>query len=467
MFRPALACLLLAASNAVSTHGGAARAGLAAGQNANPIRRVVTLLQKMQKQVAEEGKTEEELYKKFMCYCSTGKGQLSTSISTADEKITKVTSMLEEGESKKAQLDSDIKKAKADRAEGKTALATATSLRAKAATAYAKESSDFQTDLSALTAAIKAIETGMAGSFLQTQAGSVLRRLAVDVDMSAPDRDMLTAFLAQGQGYVPKSGQIVGILKEMKDTMGKDLGDLTAAEEKAIKDYEALSAAKTAEIEALTTEIESKLQASGELAVDPRIVDMKEDLDDTGKALLEDKKFLAELERGCATKTAEWEERSKTRTDELLALAETIKILNDDDALESNPAHAGARAAGGDEQAGADGGPEGPGQRQGPGSPRGAHLPRAPRRGEELRQGHQDDMVVLLGEEQAGDDKKKAYCEKSLDESEDDKKVLENTVGDLEKSIATTEESISTLAEATPRQPRAGRWRDGYSERLE
>merc|ERR1712039_656803 len=48
----------------------------------------------------------------------------------------------------------------------------------------------------------------------------------------------------------------------------------------------------------------------------------------------EDKKFLADLEKGCATKTAEWEERSKTRAEELLALADTIKVLNDDDALE-------------------------------------------------------------------------------------------------------------------------------------
>merc|ERR1719387_3256050 len=114
--------------------------------------------------------------------------------------------------------------------------------------------------------------------------------------------------------------------------MSKALADATAAEEQAIKDFEALTEAKTAEINALTEEIEAKLEASGQLAVE--IVNMKEDLDDTQKSLLEDKKFLAELNKGCDTKAAEWEERKKTRTDELLALAETIKILNDDDALE-------------------------------------------------------------------------------------------------------------------------------------
>merc|ERR1712039_443683 len=47
-----------------------------------------------------------------------------------------------------------------------------------------------------------------------------------------------------------------------------------------------------------------------------------------------DEKFLAELDSGCDKKTAEWEVIKKTRAEELLALAETIKVLNDDDALE-------------------------------------------------------------------------------------------------------------------------------------
>merc|ERR1719265_2359895 len=50
--------------------------------------------------------------------------------------------------------------------------------------------------------------------------------------------------------------------------------------------------------------------------------------------MLEDKKFLAELEKSCSTKQAEWDVRCKLRTEELLALADTIKMLNDDDALE-------------------------------------------------------------------------------------------------------------------------------------
>merc|ERR1712060_772977 len=83
---------------------------------------------------------------------------------------------------------------------------------------------------------------------------------------------------------------------------------------------------------ALQASIEAKIKKIGDLAVE--IVQLKNDLGEAGQALEEDKKFLADLEKGCATKTAEWEERSKTRAEELLALADTIKVLNDDDALE-------------------------------------------------------------------------------------------------------------------------------------
>merc|ERR1719174_3391818 len=114
--------------------------------------------------------------------------------------------------------------------------------------------------------------------------------------------------------------------------MNKDLAEASAAEQSAIKSYNELMAAKESEVNALTKAIEEKMVRLGNLQVE--IVEMKEDLDDTGKALLEDKKFLADLEKNCATKADEHAANMKLRSEELLALADTIKVLNDDDALE-------------------------------------------------------------------------------------------------------------------------------------
>merc|ERR1719156_329544 len=114
--------------------------------------------------------------------------------------------------------------------------------------------------------------------------------------------------------------------------MNADLAEATSSENASIKAYGELMAAKEKEVAALTASIEEKMVRLGKLQVD--IVEMKEDLDDTGKALLEDKKFLADLDKNCAIKTKEHEENMKLRGQELLALSDTIKILNDDDALE-------------------------------------------------------------------------------------------------------------------------------------
>merc|ERR1719375_2713381 len=147
--------------------------------------------------------------------------------------------------------------------------------------------------------------------FLQTSAATVLRRLVVSTDMGPSQRELLTAFLAEdaGSGYAPQSGEIVGILKQMKDTFEKEMQEAIDAEETAKKIYEELMAAKQAEIDALTKAIEEKLARIAELGVE--IVNLKEDLDDTTKALIEDKKFLADLEKNCALKEKEWAERSK------------------------------------------------------------------------------------------------------------------------------------------------------------
>merc|ERR1719379_1020577 len=250
--------------------------------------------------------------------------------------IPQVEASIKEAVAEKATLEADIKQAQADREAAKAAMAEATAIREKEAAAYAKESGDLKTNIAAMTKAIAALEKGMAGAFLQTSAAALIRRLTISMDISENDRDVLSSFLSTHQGdeaeYAPQSGEIVGILKQMLATMDKDLADCVAAEGSAVKNFEDMVAAKTKEINALSAAIEEKLVRVGEVGVE--IVNLKEDLDDTTKSLLEDKQFLADLDKNCETRKKEYEVVVKTRSEELLAIADTIKILNDDDSLE-------------------------------------------------------------------------------------------------------------------------------------
>merc|ERR1719502_1653089 len=367
------------------------------------------------------------------------------------DKNEQLLASIEETGSKLKQTKADLKSAQEGRAAAKAAVAKATALREKEAAAFAKLSGDYKTNIAAMQKATAAISKGMGGAFLQTSASSVLKQLSITMDISSIDRDMLTSFLTQGQGsgYAPASGQIVGILKQMTDTMEKDLADATATEEKAVKDFKGLVAAKTKEINALTKEVEKKTAQIGELGVS--LVTQKEDLDDTSKALVEDEQFLKDLEKDCETKDEEWAARQKIRAEEVLAIADTIKILNDDDALElfkkTLPTPSLLQVATSAKVVKAQALQE---LTKSNGDYR-LNLIALALKGKKVSfdkvLAMMDDMVTLLKKEQVDDDDKKEYCETTIDQTEDKVKELELAVSDYSKAIANAKEQVATLAE--------------------
>jgi len=415
----------------------------------------VNMLQTMQKKVEAEGEKQQELFEKFMCYCKNSGGDLATSIADMETKVAELPSAVEEAEGQLGQLKEDLKKAQTDRAAAKAAIAEATAIREKEAGEFATLSTDLKTNIAAIGKAVAALEKGAGGAFLQTQAAQVLRNLVEnDSKMLDVDREDVTSFLSNDNSYAPQSGAITGILKQMQDTMSASLADATGTEEESLKNYDGLVASKTKEIDALTASIESKTSQIGELGV--QIVQMKEDLSDAGESLLDDKKFLADLEKNCASKEKEWSIICKTRSEELLALADTIKILNDDDALEmfkKTLPGAGASlmqvkvsTSSMREQAlavlqAARGAKKDDRQRI-------DYIMlaiRGKKFGFEKVLKMIDDMVDLLGTEQQDDIDKKEYCEMQLDHADDKKKALERDVSKLEAAIEESKESITTL----------------------
>merc|ERR1719453_2811547 len=142
---------------------------------------------------------------------------------------------------------------------------------------------------------------------------------------------------------------------------------------------------------------------------------------------------------------------------ELIALADTIKVLNDDDALElfkkTLPSGASSflQIQASERQS----------RRTALSMLQTAHIkgrnsdPRLDLLEVALRGGKMgfekivkmiDDLVVLLKKEQADDDAKKEYCLAEIDKAEDTAKELNLDKSDLEKAIADGEESVATLA---------------------
>mmetsp|Transcript_18057 Transcript_18057/g.33562 ORF Transcript_18057/g.33562 Transcript_18057/m.33562 type:complete len:688 (-) Transcript_18057:104-2167(-) len=448
---PIFAVLLFAAGvNVEAVSLGKVRSAVAA--SVNPIRKVTTLLQGIEKKVTEEMAAKEKLYDEYMCYCKTSDGTLAASISTSEDKIPKVASNIDSDSEKKAQTEMGLKKAQTGREEAKEQIAKAEALRASQAEKFGSESSDLKTNIAALTKAIPAIESGMAGAFLQTSAASTLRRLTMsNIDINPSERDLLTSFLMVGHqdGYVPKSGEIVGILKTIKDEMEAELADITETEKKSVADSEGLVAAKKKEIASLTKSIETKSMLIGELGV--AIAQQENDLENTKESLAEDQAFLANLDENCAVKTKEWEEFKKMSNEELVALTDTITMLSEDDALElfkkTLPAASSFMQVQTSTQSVRQRALQTLSSLQS--SDPGVDFVQMALHGGQM--GFDkiikmiDALMAELKKDQADDDAKKAYCEDQFDISEDKKKGLDQDISDLDVQISNGEETMSTL----------------------
>jgi len=413
----------------------------------NPIRRIVNLLQMMQKEVAEDGEKDEDTTEKFLCYCQTNDKTLAEGIAALEDQIPQIEASIKEAEAYAQSVDDELAQHKQDRADAKATIESATSQREKEAAEFAKLSGDLKANIAACGKAVTAISKGMGAAFLQSGA-KALRQIVVNSNkLDRYSRQVLTEFLEGG--YAPASGEIVGILKQLLEDMEGDLKEATDTETAAVAEFEGLVDAKEKSIQAATEAIESKLERKGQLAVE--IVNKKNDLEDAKDSLAEDQAFLAGLKKDCATKESEFEERKAARSEELVAIAETIKILNDDDALElfkktlPSPSLLQLTASDRDVRDDALAALQVFGKSS---SPKASYILLAllgKKVGMEKIIKLIDDLVVTLKKEQEDDDAQKEWCAKEFDVSEDKQKELKHKSEDLTTAIDETTSGIATL----------------------
>merc|ERR1719265_2975882 len=244
--------------------------------------------------------------------------------------------------------------------------------------------------------------------------------------------------------------------------MEAELKEAVADEEKAVAGYNDLKGSKEKEIEMATEAVETKMGRAGDLAVS--VVQSKDALEDANEEAADTTKFLATLEKDCATKEADMAERTKMRTMEITAISEAIGILNDDDALDvfkkalpSSFVQTVGFLQRGDAKAN---------------SARKAQavLAAVARNAKDVRVnlllytlGSKlkvksaggfddvikmiDDMVVLLGKQQKEDEKQKAYCEDEFDKAADEEAAAKTKLAQTDATLAELTDKIGTLME--------------------
>merc|ERR1719456_1236258 len=307
----------------------------------------------MKEELEAEAKDDEEVYEQLTCWCETNRKEKETAIEAGKAKIEQLESSIEELTAKIAELTEHYNGQRGEMYKNDKAKKDATGMRMKEGQEVHKEETDLINAINACKHAIVVLSKHHPELLQLTGAAKELRKVSshlLSEVLTATQHDTLKSFLriAEGanadsflqkdqipgmQSYAPQSGQIFGILKQMKEDFEKNLAETQAAEEKAIAEYESLNAASVEEIEAgkkaMDQAEQEKADASEKKAAD------EEDLADTKEQLAKDEEFLANLNAKCEATDKEYQERVKGRTEEIAAVGDTIAILNSDESFSS------------------------------------------------------------------------------------------------------------------------------------
>jgi len=476
----------------------------------SPIRKVVTLIEEMKKQVEKDAEDDTAAYDKYMCWCETNRKEKTAAVKNAEEQIEDLTAFVQEAAAKESELKTEIATLEDDVADDQSALTTASAVREKESSEFQAEEADMKETRSLLDQAIKvlskvqllqrqgkvtaseitAVKTTLLqlhkvvsqrpGSFqgvLQKDLFDVLGALQEVSGKRGPSSSFGETFLprhvgtaldqrdaqptgaaAGAKSYNSRSGEIVGMLSEMYDEVTRDLSAAQRGEFQAAVAFQKLRAAKLSEIETAKKQKEDKESQLAELL--DKSEKAKEDIAAVQEALTADQEFLANLEKNCKAEDESYAARVKVRSEEIVAIGETLKILTADESrdlfdktisfLQVSSAQKSSTEA---EQLKVEN-----------------HLSeRAMQRIAEVARRHHnwalvslavrvrldkftkvkevmDKMLAELQKQQKEEYAKWEFCKKSIDETEDAIKVGENTKEDLDDKHTDLKNTIETLS---------------------
>jgi len=283
------------------------------------------MLQKVQTDTSEEFGHQKKIHEKAMCECKTNIDSLTESVEAADRTIPNLKADLGGLESSSQILKAELDEEEAAAAEARKGELTAVALREK-------EQSANQARKDELDAALLAVEKAMmvfkSGSFLQdASALPKLRDLMTFRVIGEKHRRKVVALLENEQAL--QGNQIVlGVLEAIAEDLHKDYKEVIAAEKESAKKYFDLMKSKRSEGEENAKVVQEKKERHSEQQI--KLVELKRELMKFETRRKEDGTFLTDLKKVCKEKVKVWDERSRTQTEELAAIADVIEMLDSD-----------------------------------------------------------------------------------------------------------------------------------------
>merc|ERR550537_891505 len=279
---------------------------------------------------------------KFSEWCEERSREVQFEIKTGKGEVESLKATIEKEGANIQTQTSTIEDLAGEIATDEADLAAATKIREKENADFTAQEKDLVETIDTLERAIGIIEKEMNGgaSMMQLkQSNNVVQALSAMVSaeaISSSDGKRLTTLLQSNSddddsgapaaaAYESSSGGVVGVLNDLLEKANSELEGARAAENSALQNYEMLKGSLTDQIKFATKEKDEAGKSKAESEESKATAEA--DLGVTTADLEEDLSTLGSLHHDCMTKANEFEAETKSRGEELKALATAKKIV--------------------------------------------------------------------------------------------------------------------------------------------
>jgi len=330
----------------------------------SPVTRVSELLKELAAKVESDGKAEETMFEKFVCWGKHVVASKQDSNSKGQARVGELTTYIADIDAGRVEFTSERTDLEKELEELNSDMEAATELRAKEHKDFEDARDEMDQAIAALDGAITVLKEATAdhktGTLLAIKGGSSFQARAAMADhlsyavnlgekfLTKADALFLRKVLTGGaevptwdwkklnrkadfkMGYKARSFKIQDVLAKLLQTFTASKTDAVAKEADALALYDKLTATKSEQRDAAETAL-LKLESENGVKGMSR-AEAEEENEALKEQIKDDEKYIAQVQDTMAAKKEEWNDRSVLRTGELAAISKAISILQSDDA---------------------------------------------------------------------------------------------------------------------------------------
>jgi len=292
----------------------------------NPVEKVTHLLEKIQKEIEEEGKAEAAAYDKYACFCKEQADNKQYAIEKFAEQIEVLSAKIEAKTATKSQLDADIGELTTEIKEVNDDQDAAQGIRDTENAEYVEREGKLSTAVQRMKDAIEALKAAQPA--LISKYTTVLHDSIVMADVLGVKHNAASLLQQDPAAYSSHSNEVISTLESLLKNFKQKKIQCDNDEMKLRQEFEMASGARANQIKALEKAKSEKSAQSA--ALEQEINAHETEKSETEYSKTADGNFLSDLTSKCEAKAKNFDERSNVRTQELTAIAKALELLKGD-----------------------------------------------------------------------------------------------------------------------------------------